>query len=277
MGGSFQDQSHPSSGAFLSTKPSPNVTAIQTLTGPPPTGQGETDEQRREREQHALERRERLERERIECEAREAAELQQTLRYCGILWRETVPLPPAAIAYFARRGIDINAVPEQSGLRFHHACPFVGVIQPCILARFTDPVTNKPGGLWRRPISGAKPKALGPIKDHVIRLWQDEYVEQGLVVGEGVETVLAAALGRPHNATLLQPAWACGGSDSLRHPVLSGIESLTILADNDANSAGQDAARDCADRWEAGGRWVEILTPKQIDADFNDLKMRGEI
>lgn len=252
--------------------------AVETLAGPPPDGSTETDDERCAREAQAIERRERLERERIECEAREAAELQETIQYCDRLWAETVPLPPEAIAYFAVRGITLDEVPDQGGLRFHRAYPFDGITLPCIVARFTDPVTNELGGLWRRPIGGRKPKSLGPIRRQVIRLWSDEHVEQGLVIGEGVETVLSAALGRPHNGTQLQPAWACGGTDSLRHfPLLNGIGSLTIISDNDVNGAGQDAASDCADRWEEAGRWVEILTPKAIGADFNDLKRWGEI
>ncbi|WP_181769657.1 toprim domain-containing protein, partial [Bradyrhizobium sp. UNPA324] len=222
--------------------------------------------------------RERLERERIEREALEAAELRETIGYCERLWSQTVPLPPAAIAYFARRGITLDDVPDQGGLRFLSACPFDGVTLPCIVARFTDPVTNGPGGLWRRPLSGEKPKSIGPIRARVIRLWPDEYVEQGLVIGEGIETTLAAATRAIHCGTLLRPAWACGHADNLRKfPVLSGIEALTILADNDASGTGQDAARECAERWEAADRWVEVLTPTQIDADFDDLAMRGVI
>ena len=161
------------------------VRAVEVLVGPPPDGQGKTEDQRREREQRAIERREKLEREKIEREAREAAELQNRLRYCDTLWRETAPLPPQAIAYFAERRIDINAVPNRGGLRFHAHCPFDGLTLPCILARFTDAVTNATGGIWRRPISGAKPKSIGPIRHHVIRLWPDEMVEQGLCLGEG--------------------------------------------------------------------------------------------
>lgn len=252
--------------------------AVETLVGPPPHGNMETADERLAREQRAIERHEQLERERIDRDAREAAELQETIQYCDRVWSQSAPLPPEAIAYFARRGIAIDDVPDRGGLRFVRACAFDGVTLPCIVARFTDPVTNEPGGLWRRPLGGGKPKSIGPIRRQVIRLWPDEYVEQGLVIGEGAESVLSAALGRPHNGTLLQPAWACGGTDTLRHfPLLSGINSLTIIADNDANGAGQAAARECADRWANDGRWIEVLTPKAIDADFNDLKQRGEI
>ena len=180
----------------------------------------------------------------------------------------------AGIAYFAERRIDINAVPDQGGLRFHVRCPFDGLTLPCILARFTDPLTNEPGGIWRRPINGAKPKSIGPIRRHVIRLWPDEMVEQGLCLGEGIETTLSAALGFPHRSTLLQPAWAAGCADNIRNfPVLDGIEFLTVFADNDENGTGQEAAIACAQRWMEAGREAEVLTPTLV-GDFNDL-LRG--
>ena len=82
----------------------------------------------------------------------------------------------------------------------------------------------------------------------VIRLWPDEDVAEGLVIGEGVETTLAAATRITRRGTLLRPAWAAGSKDNLaRFPVLAGIDVLTILVDNDENGAGQRAAAKCPD------------------------------
>ncbi|MBR0714046.1 toprim domain-containing protein [Bradyrhizobium liaoningense] len=251
------------------------LTAVESLTGEPPPKRDhrETDDERRAREQRAIERRERLAREQREREMREAAELRDKIQYCDQLWAETVPLPLEAIAYFARRRIHLDDVPDQGGLRFHPRCPFDGVILPCILARFTDAVSNTPGGVWRRPLSGEKPKSLAPIKDHVIRLWPDEYVTLSLTVGEGVETTLDAATKKQHRNALLRPAWACGHADNLRNfPILSGIECLTIVADADASSTGQDAARACAKRWAAADREADVLIPDKIGTDFNDIE-----
>jgi hypothetical protein len=247
--------------------------AVETLAGPPPdTADKETADQRAAREQRSARLRARLEREELEREARAARELRESLAYCDRQWAQTVPLPPAAIGYFARRGIVLDDLPEQGGLRFHPRCPFDGPTLPCIVARFTDAITGAPGGIWRRPISGEKPKTIGPMKDHVIRLWPDDAVEQGLMIGEGVETVLAAATRITHCGTLLRPAWACACRTNIRDfPILSGIECLTICADNDASGDGQDAARTCAKRWAGYSREVEVLIPNTTDKDFNDL------
>jgi hypothetical protein len=96
-----------------------------------------------------------------------------------------------------------------------------------------------------------------------------------LVLGEGVETTLAAATRIEHRGTLLQPAWAAGFAGNLANfPVLSGIEGLTLLIDNDANGAGQRAGEECRARWEAAGDEVTLLTPVISGEDFNNLVLR---
>jgi phage/plasmid primase-like uncharacterized protein len=252
------------------------IEAVTTLVGPPPSGKQETAEERSAREQRALERRQRLERDRQERESRAAAELRDSIRYCDGLWAKATPLPPKALAYLARRGIVLDDVPDQAGLRFLARCPLGGSVKPCIIARFTHAVSGAAGGLWRRPLTGEKPKSLAPIKGHVIRLWPDEDVAEGLVIGEGVETGLAAGTMITHSNTLLRPVWACGCDDNLRNfPTLPGIGHLTVLADNDVKRAGQAAARACAERWAEAGREVEVLTPDVSGEDFNDLVLRS--
>jgi hypothetical protein len=248
--------------------------AVETLAGAPPdTADRETDEQRHAREQRAAQLRERLARDELERKARDARELRESIAYCERLWAQTVPLPAEVITYFARRGIALDDVPEQGGLRFHPRCPFDGPMLPCIVARFTDAITGTAGGIWRRPITGEKPKTLGPMRGHVIRLWPDDAVEQGLVLGEGVETVLAAGTRITDKGTRLQPAWACGCADNLENfPLLAGLEALTLLVDHDASGTGQHAAEQCARRWREAGREVVRLIPGEL-GDFNDLVM----
>ena len=199
----------------------------------------------------------------------------QNLERADQIWRASSALGPEAITYFAERRIDINAAPDHGGLRFHPHCPWGNGSTPAIIGRFTTAISNQPRGIWRRPLTGEKPMTLGPMAGCGIRLWPDHAVEYGLVIGEGVETVLAAATRIHHKGTLLQPAWAMGGTGNLKNfPALSGIEALTILVDHDANRAGQKAAADCAARWSTAGRDVFKLTPKAEGADFNDV-IRG--
>ena len=191
------------------------------------------------------------------------------------IWRETVDIEGTpGEAYFARRGIPLNEVPNLAGLRWHPRCPWEGGTAPCVVGRFTDSVTGEPRGIWRRPIDGDKPKSLGPMRGCVIRLWPDESVTTGLVIGEGVETVLATATRCISRGALLQPAWAAGSAGNLESfPILSGIGTLTVLADNDESGRGQQAAKRCAIRWGEAGREMTLFTPRNR-GDFNDVVMR---
>jgi hypothetical protein len=115
-------------------------------------------------------------------------------------------------------------------------------------------------------------KALGPKSRAAIKLWPDEDVSRRIVIGEGIETVLSAALRIRHRGTFLRPAWAVGDAGNLASfPVLPGIDGLTVLVDHDESGAGQRAARQCGKRWTAGGGEAILLTPRQVGSDFNDL------
>jgi phage/plasmid primase-like uncharacterized protein len=247
--------------------------AVGTLTGEkrPDNNPGHRPDPERERqlalqrEHHARERDRHAEQERQDAE-RQFQRAEQT-------WQEASPtLGPPAIDYLARRGISLDDVPESGGLRWHPACPWELGTKSCVVARYTDIVTGEPRGIWRRPITGEKPMSLGPMGGCVIKLWTDDAVNEGLVIGEGIETTLAAATRIEHRETLLQPAWATGSAGNMAtFPVLAGIEALTILVDNDASGTGQKAAEACAQRWRDAGKEVVRLMPGDLGADFNNL------
>jgi hypothetical protein len=215
-------------------------------------------------------------RQKREDDERESA---HNLQQAECIWSKAgrIEGTPGAV-FFSEREIDITLVPDFGGLRWHPKCPWGSDdTAPCIVGRFTDAITGEPRGIWRRPIDEREPKAmaLGPMAGCVIRLWPDDAITTGLVLGEGVETTLAAALRRViHRGTFLQPAWAAGCADNMASfPVLAGIRTLTLLVDNDENSTGQKAAAECARRWVSAEREVIRLTPREFGADFNDIVM----
>ena len=57
-------------------------------------------------------------------------------------------------------------------------------------------------------------------------------------------------------------------------PPLPLAATVVILADNDANGAGERAAHTAAQRWLAEGRRVRIAMPPDPGTDFNDV-LRG--
>jgi len=92
------------------------------------------------------------------------------------------------------------------------------------------------------------------------------------VVGEGIETVLAAATRISFKNTPLTPAWSAVARGGIgRLPVLPRVERLILLVDHDENGEGQKAVAHCRQTWIAAGRTVAALVPKQAGWDFNDV------
>jgi putative DNA primase/helicase len=86
------------------------------------------------------------------------------------------------------------------------------------------------------------------------------------MVGEGIETCLAAM-----QATGM-PAWAALSTSGLARLLLPAeVRAVIILADHDANGAGERAARDATARWELEGRHVSVWMSPNVGQDANDL------
>jgi DNA polymerase len=173
------------------------------------------------------------------------------------------------------RSIDVSKLPSTIGdaLRFHPKCIFgPGEHHPCIVALMRDPVTDAPVGIQRIGLTPDAKKIdrrmLG--RSGTVKLWPANGGH--LVIGEGIETVLAAATRIPYCDAPLQPAWATLSADALgRFPLVPKLERLIILVDHDP--AGKTAASYCAGRWERAGRSATQLTPDEPGFDFNDLIM----
>ena len=114
-------------------------------------------------------------------------------------------------------------------------------------------------GNGKAPVEPAK-MMLGPCRGGAVRLAQPDAV---LMVGEGIETCLAAMQATGH------PAWAALSTSGLRSLDLPrDVRDVIVLADGD--DPGEAAARDCAWRWKREGRRVRIARPPN-GMDFNDL------
>jgi putative DNA primase/helicase len=92
---------------------------------------------------------------------------------------------------------------------------------------------------------------------------------QWLVVGEGIESTLSAAL--PCGLA----AWAAISASGIEKLLLpSDARHVVIAADNDMNYRGQRAAQQAGVHWCVEGRHVRIATPSTSGTDFNDLIRR---
>ena len=123
-----------------------------------------------------------------------------------------------------------------------------------IVALMRDPLTGKESGIHRIFLNpdGTKSerKMLGSKGVICLSPWTE--VTHGLGLSEGIEDGLRIL------AKGWRPFWAAPDAGSIKSfPMIPGIEFITIWADNDA--AGLDAAKTCADRWQAGGQEATIL------------------
>jgi putative DNA primase/helicase len=187
------------------------------------------------------------------------------------LWDEAGPLAgtPADRYLIETRNLVLPQDISPRVLRFHPACPFgEGVRHPCLLALYRDIVTDAPRAIMRTALTPdarkLDRKALGPVHGAAIKLSDDADVTMGLIIGEGLETTIAAMVFG------LAPAWALGSAGGIaKFPVLSGIEALTILAETDDGGANERAIEECCNRWTAAGREVVGVT-SMIGGDAND-------
>jgi putative DNA primase/helicase len=188
------------------------------------------------------------------------------------LWQASRPAKGTpAEAYLRSRGINLSPPPAirfRAGLK-HPS----GSVWPAMVALVTHGTGGAPiaihrtflarGGKGKAPVDPAK-MMLGPCGRGAVRLADPGDV---LMVGEGIETCLAAMMATGH------PAWAALSTSGLRTLDLpKDVRDVIVLADGD--EAGEAAARDCAWRWRREGRRVRIACPPQ-GLDFNDMLMGG--
>jgi hypothetical protein len=189
------------------------------------------------------------------------------------LWRHETCQAAGTIVktYLRRRGIILPAPPtirHSIGLLRHSES---GERRPAMVA-LVEQVEQGPVGvhLTYLAIDGSmkatvdpNKRSLGPVGGGAVRLAP---VAETLMVGEGIETCLAAM-----QATGM-PAWAALSTSGLKALVLPAVaREIIILADHDRNGAGERAAWIAAGRWLAEGRRVRIAMPPKPDTDFADL------
>ena len=139
----------------------------------------------------------------------------EKLAFIKSIWTSTQPLLGSIAARYLdeTRQIDVTKLPEDihRSLRFHPNCVFgPGIHLPCLIALMRDPITDDPVGIQRVAlehrdgrIEKIERRMLG--RTGVVKLWP---AGPQLVVGEGLETVLAAATRIPYADAPLTPAWA---------------------------------------------------------------------
>jgi hypothetical protein len=173
-------------------------------------------------------------------------------------WEASVPISGTlAETYLASRGLTYSG----DAIRFREN-------DRTMVALITNAITAEPCGVHCTYLNqeGHKTgrKMYGRAAGAVVRLSDDTDVHYGLGVGEGIETCLA---------TGFTPIWATLSAGTLAaFPVLSGIDCLSIFADNDESRTGLTAAKMCAERWHAADHEAIVRIPVEVGADYATLK-----
>jgi hypothetical protein len=176
--------------------------------------------------------------------------------------------------YLGSRGLALPSGAVSDVIRFHPHLRFDGGIVGGMVALFSDVRTNTPSAIQRTFLdcSGRKLDRwmLGPAKGAAIKIDPDESITDGLTIGEGLETCLAA------RQAGFAPIWALGSAGAIASfPLLSGISTLIIIVDHD--DTGQSATDETVWRWTTAGREVVEVMPQRHGTDFNDVVHgRGE-
>ena len=165
--------------------------------------------------------------------------------------RITMP-PPPSLRY-------APALRRRDGSRGPAMVARIDILDGELIGAHRTWIDRGPDGIWRRRDRAMLGRAAGGA----VRLAP---AHETLLVGEGIETCLAVmqATGTP--------AWAAlstSGLVALELPIL--VNSITVVADHDANGAGERAACTAAARWVAEGRRVRIAIPPEPGTDWADV------
>jgi hypothetical protein len=128
--------------------------------------------------------------------------------------------------------------------------------------------SNQPQAIHRTTLDRTGKMSLGPITGGAIKLTADEDVTIALGIAEGIET----ALSMQHLPEWLgSPVWSViSASGIAKFPLLAGIETLAISADNDGvGGAGEKATLEVIDCWQE--REILVIEADDEGADLNDI------
>ena len=154
--------------------------------------------------------------------------------------------------------------------RFHPGCPFGNERLPCLLALVRDIKSNAPLAIHRTALTKDGHKidrmSLGPVGGGAIKISTVFEIHRGLMIGEGIETVLSAS-----KYFQFKPVWSlidAGNLSKFPAPLGGAVKCVTIAIDND--EAGIEAAEQCTQRLLEAGVEVVTAKPNRVN-DFNDL------
>jgi putative DNA primase/helicase len=208
------------------------------------------------------------------------------IKHAQALWNEAAdPRGTRAVQYLMTRALGLPDDLAGAVLRFHPRCPWrnesTGKTEriPALLAAFRPIDGDDITAVHRIRLDQPErwPKAdrrmLGLVHRAAVKL--DPAAAITLIIGEGVETCMAARQCMASGDIERAPVWALGSVGAISFfPVLDGVKRLIILGESGEASA--QAVRLCGQRWQHAGRRVQVLY-SEIGSDVNDALMMEKI
>jgi putative DNA primase/helicase len=188
-----------------------------------------------------------------------------------VIWNEAIDAHSTPVErYLTSRRLVLP--PSAEALRFHPACPFGSTRKSAMVALVRNIESNEPQAIHRTALDRTGKMSLGPINRGAIKLTPDEDVTIGLGIAEGIETALSM---QRLPEWLGSPVWSVISASGIgKFPLLAGIETLAISADNDgARGAGEKATLEVIERWQK--RETFVIEANDDGADLNDV-LQGE-
>ena len=186
------------------------------------------------------------------------------------IWNESVDAHGTPVErYLVSRHLTLPSGADV--LRFHPACPFSSTRKPAMVALVRNIESNEPQAIHRTALDRTGKMSLGPIASGAIKLTPDEDVTIAIGLAEGIETALSL---QRLPEWLGSPVWSViSASGIAKFPLLAGIETLAIAADNDgADGAGEKATIEVIERWQE--RETFVIEANDDGADLNDVLQR---
>jgi hypothetical protein len=202
---------------------------------------------------------------------REGDEIVRIKRAREIWFSSGDPRGTLAETYLCLRRLTLEDALAGRVLRFHPRCPWRNEdtsktdYLPALIAAFRSLDDDEITAVHRIALKpdGHKlgKRMLGVVHRAAVIL--DDNIGDELAIGEGIETCIAARM------LGIKPVWALGSVGGIaQFPVLPGIRTLRIIAEND--QASTDAIELCGPRWQAAGCRVRVITPTFDHKDLND-------
>jgi hypothetical protein len=229
-----------------------------------------------------------FDREAIEHESKQRPRTEDDLirvQRAQALWNEAAdPRGTVTVQYLKARALDLPEDLAGAVLRFHPRCPWrdedAGKIEriPALLAAFCSIDGDDITAVHRIRLDQPQrwPKAdrrmLGLVHRAAVKF---DTAASTLMIGEGVETCLAARQYMATGDIEHIPVWALGSVGAISFfPVLDRIKRLIVLGES--GEASGEAVRLCGRRWHHAGRRVQVLY-SEIGSDANDALMMERI